>query len=70
MGSRINRRDDARGLRVKDSDDEDDDVVVVERSDVSPVGTCPPKSGVKNKSHDANTRIRLSEIAPLIANAS
>ena len=65
----MNRRDDARGLRVKDNDDEDD-AVVVEGSDVSPVGTCPPKSGVKNKSHDANTRIRLSDMAPLIASAS
>ena len=48
----------------------DDAVVEDERSDVSPVGTYPPKSGVKNKSHDANTRIRLSDMAPLIANAS
>ena len=66
----MNRRDDARGLRVKDTDDEDDAVVEDERSDVSPVGTYPPKSGVKNKSHDANTRIRLSDMAPLIASAS
>ena len=62
MGKRMNRREDARGLSVKDSEDVEEDAVV-ELSDVSPFWTSSPKSGVKNKSHDVNTRIWLSDMA-------
>lgn len=56
----MNRREDARGLSVKadeDVDDDDDDTVIEESDDVSPLWISSPNSGVKNKSHDVNTRI-------------
>ena len=67
MGRRMNRRDDERGLSVKDGEGVDVDNVVMELFGVSPLWVSSPKSGVKNKSHDINTRVWLSDMAPLIA---